>query len=114
MTMKKLATLLSLFIVPLAFANDMTGRFAAGTRYEEPAVHAPANVSRMFVRAVPRSTAVDLPATGSGSMIIWTIPARPQSKVRTRLHTPNGAILQPADRGSLDRGLRRFEITAAE
>jgi hypothetical protein len=113
--MKKLATiLLFLFIVPIVFAKDISGRFAAGTPYEEPAAHATANVSRMFVRAVPRASAVDLPATGESSMIIWTIPARPKSKVRTRLHTPNGAVLQPSDRGSLERGLRRFEISAAE
>ena len=40
--------------------------------------HAPANVSRMYVRTLARSAnaaTVDLPAVGGSSMIIWTIPA---------------------------------------
>ena len=103
--MKK-TLLLLLALAPMALGADMTGRFAAGTKYEAPADHAPANVSRMFARAVPHSGAVDLPATGTSGMIIWTIAP---SKVSTRLRTPSGAILQPNDRGSIERGLRRFQ-----
>jgi hypothetical protein len=112
--MKKnaLSLLTLLLLAPAVLAQDKSGRFAAGTRYAEPEAHAPATVSRMFVRALPHSGAIDLPATGAGGMIIWTIPARPSANVRTRLRTPNGAILNSADRGSLERGLRRFDIGA--
>jgi hypothetical protein len=112
--MKK-ALLLLLSLAPAALAADRTGVFAAGTRYEEPAVHAPAQVSRMFARTIPRAaaSAIDIPAAGGSGMIIWTIPSRPAS-VSTRLLTPTGAVLQPSDRGSYERGLRRFRIDSAE
>jgi len=116
--MKK-SLLLLLAISPVAFAADVTGRFDAGTRYEEPAAHAPANVSRMFARNVARSTrteSVELPAAGGSGMIIWTIPATTSTKARvsTRVRTPNGSVLQPSDRGSLERGMRRFSLDEHE
>lgn len=102
--MKK-TLLLLLAIAPAAFAADVTGRFDKGTRYQELDAHAPAQVSRMFTRTV-KSSSVDLPATGGGGMIIWTIgPA----SVRTSLRTPHGATLAPEDRGSVERGLRRIQ-----
>ena len=101
---KTILLLLSLAaLVPVAFAADITGRFDAGTQYREPDAHAPAQVSRMFTRFVKSST-VELPATGSGGMIIWTIG--PET-VQTRLRTPTGAQLGTRDRGSIERGLRR-------
>lgn len=102
---KTLLLLLSLLLVPAAFGADLTGRFDAGTQYQEPDAHAPANVSRMFTRGVGKPGSLDLPATGNSGMIIWTIARTP---VKTTLRTPNGATLQPADHGSLERGLRRF------
>lgn len=115
--MKK-TILLLLAIAPAALAADLTGSFDAGTKYEEPAAHAPANVSRMFARTVPHASraTLDLPATGNSGMIVWTIPASASEKasIRTRLRTPKGDVLQPSDRGSLDRGLRRFDLDAAE
>jgi hypothetical protein len=114
--MKK-ALLLLLTIAPAALGADITGRFDAGTKYEEPALHAPANVSRMFVRTMERtarSGSVELPAVGGSSMIIWTIPVRGDAPVVTRLRTPNGTVLQPKDRGSLERGLRRFQLEPSE
>ena len=115
----KNALLLLLAIAPAALAADQTGRFESGSKYEAPAVHAPANVSRMFVRTIERDTrtqSVELPATGGSSMIIWTIPARAaaQTRIHTRLITPEGATLQPRDRGSIERGIRRFHLDAAE
>ena len=103
--MKKSVLLLALSIAPAAFGADVTGRFDKGTRYAEPAAHAPAQVSRMFTRTVKQSASVDLPATGKGSMIIWTIGPE---NVKTRLRTPTGARLEPGDKGSVERGLRRF------
>jgi hypothetical protein len=116
--MKK-ALLLLLAIAPATLAADLTGRFDVGTKYEEPALHAPANVSRMFVRNVARDArveSVDLPAAGGSGMIIWTIPANEAAKsgIKTRLLTPHGAVLQPSDRGSIERGLRRFQLDPTE
>lgn len=116
--MKRFLSLL--LLAPAAFAADLSGRFAPGTKYEAPAMHAPANVSRMYARAIPRTAptaSVDLPASGGSGMIIWTIPARRGFGARalaTRLTTPSGAVLQPGDRGSIERGLRRYSIDAAE
>jgi len=116
--MKRILSLL--LLAPAAFAADLAGRFEPGTKYETPAAHAPANVSRMYARAIPRTAStmsVDLPAAGGSGMIIWTIPARRahvDRAIATRLTTPAGAVLQPGDRGSMERGLRRFEIDAAE
>ncbi|HEY0141291.1 MAG TPA: hypothetical protein VGF48_10365 [Thermoanaerobaculia bacterium] len=104
---------LALLITPAAFAADQTGRFDAGTRYEAPAAHAPASVSRMFAKTVGRDTkAVDLPAVGNSGMIVWTISSG--AAVRTRLVTPTGDALAQNERGSVERGLRRFAIDAAE
>ncbi len=110
----KTTLLAILLITPAAFAADLTGRFDRGTAYEPPAAHAPANVSRMFSKSftrTARTTTVELPAAGGSGMIVWTIGARP---VRSRLITPHGATLEPGDRGSLERGLRRFDIPAPE
>jgi hypothetical protein len=118
--MKK-SILLLLAIAPVALAADLTGTFEAGTKYEEPALHAPANVSRMYVRTIERTQrteTVELPAAGGSGMIIWTIPARPaagaEASIATRLRTPNGSVLQPSERGSIERGLRRYHLEAGE
>lgn len=104
--MMKKTLLLLLSLAPAAFGADITGRFDAGTRYQEPDRHAPPQVSRMFTKAVSKASSVELPATGGSGMIIWTIG--PES-VKTRLRTPTGAMLAPEDRGSIERGVRRFE-----
>ena len=103
--MKKITLLLLLTLTSALFAADVTGRFDAGTPYEEPAAHAPANVSRMFTKSVTEAASIDLPATGGSGMIIWTIAEKP---VATRLRTPTGAELLPSEGGSIERGLRRF------
>lgn len=118
--MRKNALALLLSLAPVALAGDLTGRFDAGTKYEEPAVHAPANVSRMFARSIPRTGAnavVDLPAGGDSGMIIWTIAANRNasgSAISSRLVTPEGSALEPRERGSIDRGVRRFQLDPAE
>lgn len=102
--MKK-SLLLLLSLAPAALGADLTGRFPAGTKHEEPAAHAPANVSRMYARTLAAGEkSLELPATGRGGMIIWTIPARESANARvsTRLRGPG------------ERGLRRFNLDAAE
>lgn len=110
--MKK-SILLLLSLAPAALAGDLTGRFDAGSKYEEPASHAPANVSRMFAKQVPRAAAnaIDIPSAGGSGMIVWAIPSKPvNAPLRTTLTTPTGNSLEPGDRGSLARGLRRFAM----
>jgi hypothetical protein len=115
----KRSLLLLLAIAPMAFAADLAGRFDAGTKYDAPVAHAPANVSRMYARTVTRTArteSIELPAAGGSGMIIWTIPARKDADARisTRLVSPDGSVLQPADRGSIQRGVRRFKLDASE
>lgn len=118
--MKKNVLALLLSLAPAAFAGDLTGSFDAGTKYEEPAAHAPANVSRMFARSIPRNGAnavIDLPAGGNSGMIIWTIPASRNASgasISSRLVTPAGSALEPRERGSIERGIRRFQLDPAE
>jgi hypothetical protein len=102
--MKK-SLLLLLTLTPAAFGADVVGRFEPGTRYAAPDAHAPAQVSRMFMRNVSKSASVELPATGNGGMIIWTLGAE---SIKTRLRTPTGATLAPNDKGSIERGIRRI------
>ena len=98
--------LFTLLFTSSLFAQDVTGKFAAGERYEAPADHAPATVSRMFVRTVTHdSPAVDLPATGRGGMLISTLAG-------ARLTTPTGDVLRPRENGSIERGVRRFHVDA--
>jgi len=102
--MKRL--LFTLLFTSSLFAQDVTGKFASGETYEAPANHAPATVSRMFVRTVTHdSPSVDLPATGRGGMLISTTAG-------TRLTTPSGDVLRPRENGSLERGVRRFHVDA--
>lgn len=105
--MKRLLSLL--LLAPAAFAADVTGRFDAGTKYEAPLLHAPAMVSRMYARSVPRlstsaQASVELPASGDSGMIIVT------SGRGARLTTPTGTVLRGEERASRDRALRRFDL----
>jgi len=107
--MKK-SLLLLLSLAPAVLGADITGRFDSGTRYVEPDAHAPATVSRMFTRKVEQAGSIDVPATGGSGMIIWTIANQTSAKkaVATSLRTPTGETLKPFERGSVERGLRRF------
>lgn len=98
--------LFTLLFTSSLFAQDITGKFAAGETYEAPIDHAPATVSRMFVRTVTHdSPSVDLPATGRGGMLISTLAG-------ARLTTPTGDVLRPRENGSIERGVRRFHVDA--
>jgi predicted thioesterase len=98
----KRTLILLLSLAPAALGQDLTGRFERGTRYEEPAAHAPANVSRMFSRNVPRianKASIDIPAAGGSGMIVWAIPSsETDAPLKTRLGAP---------------GVRRFTMDAA-
>jgi hypothetical protein len=104
-------TLLALALFPASlFAADQVGSFAPGEVYEPPALHAPANVSRMFARTLaPGSLALELPAAGDSSMIVWTMRA-----VGARLVTPTGKTLEPDAVQSPDRSLQRFRFDGGE
>lgn len=105
-------TLLALALLPAAslFAADAVGVFPAGSTYEPPARHAPANVSRMFARTLePGARTLDLPAGGDSSLIIWTLSAS-----NPRLVTPSGRTLEPDSAQSLDRQLQRFRFEGSD
>lgn len=114
----KRTLILALLLIPAAlFASDAdrTGTFPAGERYEPPADHAPAATSRMYVRALTRDkAALELPASGDSSMLVWTIPSNGAKPLGARLKTPTGAVLRPTESGSIERGLRRFRFDGAE
>ena len=106
--MKRTLIVAMLLLPASLFAADVTGVFEPGTPYEPPAEHAPATVSRMFVRTLTNGAA-DLPAAGDSGMIIWTI-----GRTNARLTTPTGDVLRPNDFGSIERGLRRFRFDTSE
>ena len=96
-----LALLLALPHVAAAASKRATGAFAEGERYVAPADHAPPQVSRAFLTTVsPKDgkASVEVPATGAGRLILWTIPIaalghsgrRPLSS----LAAPGGAALR--------------------
>lgn len=94
--MKK--TLIALLLLAPAALADEAGGFDPKTTYEPPAAHAPANVSRMFTRTMPRiarTASAELPAVGDSGMIILA-PGTP------RVTAPKGA------------SVRRFNIDASE
>src|ERR1044071_423709 len=94
--------LFTLLFTSSLFAQDVTGKFAAGERYEAPADHAPATVSRMFVRTVTHdSPSVDLPATGGGMCL--------GGRARGARGTPpRGRFVRPGKGGSTGRGAGGF------
>lgn len=130
--MKRLSTiaLAVLLASSLSFAatpGTITGRFAPGERYEAPEPHAPAQVSRAFVKTVPvvaGRAAVDVPAEGGTGLLIWTLPIASSRRalardteataLRTALSTPDGESLEAGEQGSLAKGLRRLTFAGSE
>ncbi|HEV7920004.1 MAG TPA: choice-of-anchor X domain-containing protein [Thermoanaerobaculia bacterium] len=105
----KILFALALFPASL-FAADSVGTFAPGEVYQPPAAHAPANVSRMYARTLtPDARALELPAAGDSSMIVWTL-----RNVSARLVTPTGRTLEPDSVQSPDRSLQRFRFDGTE
>jgi hypothetical protein len=108
------ALLFLIAAAPLSAANTTTGRFERGTLYEAPRLETPAETSRMSARAIRVSagrTSLDLPVTGEGGVIIWTMPATGAS-VTAAVTTPGGQSLAAASKQASD--LRHFEFDASE
>ncbi len=102
--------------------------FAAGELLTEPEDHAPANVSRFFVKTVVpsgKTARVEIPAGGASDLIVWTVPLtgaaadangknrnlqRAQPAQATTLRTPQGRVLTQGALGSRDLGVRRFSL----
>lgn len=113
--MRTTTVLLCLLAPAATFGGDTTiGRFDAGTRYEAPRLETPAETSHMSARTVRLSagkTALDLPVTGRGGVILWTIPTS-EARVTAAVSTPDGRSLSASSKGAND--LRRFDFDPTE
>ncbi|HVT04859.1 MAG TPA: choice-of-anchor X domain-containing protein [Thermoanaerobaculia bacterium] len=110
-----LVALLTCSLTASISAQTVTGRFPAGTKYEAPQENSPVATSRFSVRTVQLSsgkTTVEVPATGGGGLILWTIPLRSDVGVRTAVTRPDGATLNM--NAKVAAGLLRKEFDAAE
>lgn len=130
--MKKNLALALLLSSPIALAAERTvttGSFAPGETIAPVAADAPATDSRAFVKTVvpvAGKAAVDLPSTGSGSLLVWTLPARAgkgsdrsaqsappaaeAAPVESTLRAPSGATLERGEERGRGAPLRRFAI----
>jgi hypothetical protein len=109
-----LALILALPQAGAAAARKATGAFAEGERYLAPADHAPPQVSRSFMTTVtPKEgrAAVEIPATGAGRLILWTIPRTASGRSAPRrlssVDTPGGSSLRADQETGNDGRLRR-------
>ena len=114
-----------LVAAPLAGGEVAVGRFGPGETLAPCAVASPEAESRTFVRTAVLDgdrAVLDLPATGTGTLLVWVLPAGERGaalragdgaagrELETRLTTPAGRVLGPdADGGRAD-ALRRFRI----
>ena len=126
-TRTSVSALLSVVLsaAPLAGGEVAVGRFAPGETLAPFAVASPEADSRTYVKSALLDgdrTVFDLPATGTGTLLVWVLPAgEPDAALRagdgaagreleTRLTTPAGRVLGPdADGGRAD-AVRRFRI----
>src|SRR5207244_588903 len=119
----RLLALAALAAAPLAAApaDTSTGAFPAGQSYAAPEMHAPAQVSRVLVRTIPfvngRAT-IDIPASGSNRLLVWTIPVPARTgataRVTTSLATPGGRSLAAAEDESAQRDVGRLSFEAPD
>jgi hypothetical protein len=112
-----------LVALPALAGADEGGLFPAGEAFSPAESESPRQVSRASVRTVAASggrAAVDVPLTGRGRAILWTLTASPGAAAKapeaapTSLRTPGGRVLRPGEERSADRGLRRFALRPAE
>lgn len=127
--MKTLPLLAALFAALPLLAGESrvsVGAFAPGETLAPLAVASPETESRTFVKTVVREggrAVVEVPATGTGTLLLWVIPSRPdglaamnagtradERGLETRLVTPSGRSIGPDADGGRDDGLRRFRI----
>ena len=109
-----IAFLLAAF--PLAAADGVTvGAFAPGDAYAPPPDHAPARASRASVRTVAVAdgqASLDLPVSGGGRVLVWTVVNGGRASVALR--TAGGRALAAGEERSGDGTLRRVPIGSEE
>jgi len=117
MKITRLVLLASLLAVRPAAAADRVsvGVFAPGEAYAAPLDHAPARVSRAYVRTVAahegRATA-SLPVSGAPRLLIWTVASG--APVATSVRTPGGRALAAGESRSANDTLRRVPLDVRE
>ena len=121
-----LAALLAASPLLAAEARVAVGPFAPGEMLAPLAVASPESDSRTFVRTVVPDAGraiVEIPSTGTGTLLVWVIPSRGDGLaamragsgggdrgLETRLETPSGRSLGPDADGGRSDGVRRFRI----
>ena len=102
-------------------AQVVTGTFAPNELYQSPDPNSPPSESRFFVRTIgmgPRESALVLPVSGGGGLIVWTVPLRAGTTdltpIETTLTTPSGARLRAREASSRDQRLRRMRFQGEE
>ena len=112
---------------PLAATGDVTvAPFAPGETLVPPALSSPQTESRTLVRTVvpvAGRAVVDVPSTGTGTLLVWVLPSRGDGpaalrvggapevrELETRLVTPTGRVLEADDDGARGDTLRRYRI----
>lgn len=101
------------------------GSFPPGESLPPLAVASPESESRTFVKTVVPAdgrAVVELPATGTGTLLVWVLPARPDGLaalragsagddgLETRLESPSGRSIGPEADGAAGHAIRRFRI----
>lgn len=102
------------------------GAFPAGERLPPLAVASPESDSRTFVKTVALDSGravVEIPSTGTGTLLVWVIPSRKEGLsamtagtaagdlgLQTRLETPSGRSIGPDADGDRNNAVRRFRI----
>ena len=125
-TLPLLAALLASSQLLAAQTRVEVGPFAPGETLPPLAVASPESDSRTFVKAVvpDRGRAlVEIPSTGTGTLLVWVIPSRAEGLpatradaaadtrgLETRLETPSGRSIGPEADGGRGDGVRRFRI----
>jgi hypothetical protein len=111
----------------LAAGNRVAvGSFPPGETLVPLAVASPESDSRTFVKTVVPSggrAVVEIPSTGTGTLLVWVIPSREDGlpamtagtpgegrALETRLETPSGRSIGPEADGDRGNAIRRFRI----
>ena len=125
-TLPLLAALLAGSPVLAAGNRVAVGAFPPGEVLAPLAVASPGSDSRTFVKTVVPSDGraiVELPSTGTGTLLVWVIPSGPDglaamkagtagdgTVLETKLESPSGRSIGPESDGAAGSGIRRFRI----